>query len=152
MTDMPTRADIHLIQKCIPHRYPFLLVDRVEDIVPSESCRGIKMVTMNEPHFQGHFPGTPIMPGVTIIEAMAQAAAVMASISLDIVEKDALVYFMGIDKAKFRRKVVPGDMLELFVSVNRSGSKIWKFTGVAKVGDEVACEADFTAMLDLQGG
>ncbi len=125
---------------------------RHEDIVPSQSCRGIKMVTMNEPHFQGHFPGTPIMPGVTIIEAMAQAAAVLASLSLDIVEKDALVYFMGIDNAKFRRMVVPGDMLELFITVKRSGSKIWKFNGVAKVGDELACEADFTAMLDLREG
>ncbi|MCI2398371.1 3-hydroxyacyl-ACP dehydratase FabZ [Aliiroseovarius subalbicans] len=151
MTDVPTSADIALIQKCIPHRYPFLLVDRVEDIVPNESCRGIKMVTMNEPHFQGHFPGTPIMPGVTIVEAMAQASAVMVSLSMDLVGKDALVYFMGIEKAKFRRKVVPGDMLELHVTTLRGGSKVWKFKGRAMVGDEVACEAEFMAMIDVRG-
>lgn len=142
-------ADIQLIQRIIPHRYPFLLVDRVTQIVPNQSAVGLKNVTMNEPHFQGHFPGNPIMPGVTIIEALAQTAAVMVGVSLDMADKDLLVYFMAIDKCKFRRKVVPGDVLELHVKVKRGGSKVWKFEGVARVGDEMAAEAEFTAMMDL---
>ncbi|TCP63398.1 3-hydroxyacyl-[acyl-carrier-protein] dehydratase [Rhodovulum bhavnagarense] len=150
MSDTPVHeADIQLIQRIIPHRYPFLLIDRVTRIVPNQSAVGIKNVTMNEPHFQGHFPGTPIMPGVTIIEALAQTAAVMVGISLDMVDRDLLVYFMAIDKCKFRRKVVPGDVLELHVTVKRGGSKVWKFEGVARVGDEMAAEAEFTAMMDL---
>lgn len=149
MTDIQTTADIDLIQRIIPHRYPFLLVDRVQDIVPNEAAVGIKNVTFNEPHFQGHFPGVPIMPGVTIVEAMAQTAAVMVGVSKQIIDDDLLVYFMAIDGCKFRRKVVPGDVLELHVTVKRGGSKIWKFDGTAKVGDELACEASFTAMMDL---
>jgi len=152
MADIPSSADIALIQKCIPHRYPFLLVDRVEDIRAGEFARGIKMVTMNEPHFQGHFPGLPIMPGVTIIEAMAQTAGVMVALTQNLINSGAVVYFMGIDNAKFRRKVVPGDRLELEITVVRGGSKIWKFQGVAKVGGEVACEAGFMAMIDVTAG
>lgn len=144
-----TEADIQLIQRIIPHRYPFLLIDKVRDIVPNKGAVGIKNVTMNEPHFQGHFPGTPIMPGVTIVEAMAQTAAVMTGISMDMVDKELLVYFMAIDKCKFRRKVVPGDVLELHISVKRGGSKVWKFEGVAKVEGDMAAEAEFTAMMDL---
>jgi len=149
--DTPTTADIDLIQRIIPHRYPFLLVDKVRDIVPFQSAVGIKNVTMNEPHFQGHFPGVPIMPGVTIIEAMAQAAAIMVGVSADLADKNMLVYFMGIDGVKFRRKVVPGDVLELHVSVIRGkpGGKVWKFVGRAEVEDDLACEAEFTAMMDL---
>ena len=150
MTDQPaTTADIDMIQRIIPHRYPFLLIDRVQDIVANESALGIKNVTFNEPHFQGHFPGAPIMPGVTIIEAMAQTAAVMVGMSLNMADKDLLVYFMSIDKCKFRRKVVPGDVLELHVKALRGGSKIWKFEGVAKVGDEMAAQAEFAAMMDI---
>ncbi|MGC9420629.1 MAG: 3-hydroxyacyl-ACP dehydratase FabZ [Rhodovulum sp.] len=150
MSDSPVQdADIQLIQRIIPHRYPFLLVDRVTQIVPNKSAVGIKNVTMNEPHFQGHFPGTPIMPGVTIVEALAQTAAVMVGISLDTVDRDLLVYFMAIDKCKFRRKVVPGDVLELKVTVKRGGSKVWKFEGVASVDGEMAAEAEFTAMMDM---
>ena len=152
MVDVPATADIQLIQECIPHRYPFLLVDKVEDIRAKEYAKGIKMVTMNEPHFQGHFPGLPIMPGVTIIEAMAQTSAVMVSLSLDLVGSGAVVYFMGIDSAKFRRKVVPGDRLELEVTTLRGGAKVWKFHGVAKVDGEVACEATFMAMIDVTAG
>ena len=144
-----TQADIHLIQRIIPHRYPFLLVDKVRDIVPHERALGIKNVTFNEPHFQGHFPGTPIMPGVTIIEAMAQTAAVLVGISLDLVDKEPLVYFMNIDNGKFRRKVVPGDVLELHVTVKRGGGRVWKFHGAGKVDGEMAAEAEFTAMIDL---
>ncbi len=150
--ETPTTADIDLIQRIIPHRYPFLLVDKVRDIVPFQSAVGIKNVTMNEPHFQGHFPGVPVMPGVTIIEAMAQAAAVMVGVSADLADKNFLVYFMGIDKAKFRRKVGPGDVLELNVTVTRGkpGGKVWRFSGRAEVEGELACEAEFTAMMDFQ--
>ncbi|MGB0960854.1 MAG: 3-hydroxyacyl-ACP dehydratase FabZ [Halocynthiibacter sp.] len=142
-------ADIDLIQRIIPHRYPFLLIDKVRDIVPNKSAVGIKNVTFNEPHFQGHFPGAPIMPGVTIIEAMAQTAAVMVGVSLDLADKDLLVYFMGIDKCKFRRKVVPGDVLEMNVVATRGGGKVWKFTGHATVDGDTAATAEFTAMMDL---
>jgi 3-hydroxyacyl-[acyl-carrier-protein] dehydratase len=145
-------ADIHLIQRIIPHRYPFLLIDKVRDIVLNASATGIKNVTFNEPHFQGHFPGAPIMPGVTIIEAMAQTSAVLVGLSMDLVDRDPLVYFMAIDGAKFRRKVVPGDVLGLHVTVKRGSSRVWKFQGVAKVGDDVAAEAEFTAMIDLKKG
>lgn len=151
MTAEPiTEADIHLIQRIIPHRYPFLLIDKVVDIVPNVSCVGIKNVTFNEPHFQGHFPAKPIMPGVTIVEAMAQAAAVLVGISMDVVGRDLLTYFLSIDGCKFRRMVVPGDVLELHMTVKRGGGKIWKFHGAAKVGDELACEADIAAMMDLR--
>lgn len=145
-----TEADIHLIQRIIPHRYPFLLIDKVRDIVPSKGCVGVKNVTINEPHFQGHFPDTPIMPGVTIIEAMAQSAAVLVGISLDVIDRDLLVYFMSIEACKFRRKVVPGDVLELHMTVRRGGGKIWKFRGEAMVAGDLACEAEITAMLHLR--
>jgi 3-hydroxyacyl-[acyl-carrier-protein] dehydratase len=144
-----TTADLALIQRIIPHRYPFLLIDKVRDIALNETATGIKNVTFNEPHFQGHFPGTPIMPGVTIIEAMAQTSAVLVGLSLDLVDKHPLVYFMSIDKAKFRRKVVPGDVLELKVDVLRGSSKIWKFQGTASVDGEMAAEAEFMAMIDM---
>ena len=151
MTDQkPTTADIQLIQKILPHRYPFLLVDKVRDIVPDTSAVGIKNVTMNEPHFTGHFPGNPIMPGVTIVEAMAQTAGVMAGISLDLEDRELLVLFMTIDNCKFRRMVVPGDVLEMHVEVLKKRSKMWRFKGVAKVDGEVAAEAEFAAMIDLK--
>lgn len=146
-----TEADILLIQRIIPHRYPFLLIDKVRDIVPFKSAIGIKNVTFNEPHFQGHFPAEPVMPGVTIIEAMAQTSAVVVGISLNVIDKPLLTYFMAIDGCKFRRKVVPGDVLELHVSVKRGGGKIWKFAGEARVGGQLAAEAEFTAMMDLKG-
>jgi len=142
-------ADIQLIQRILPHRYPFLLVDRVEDIDGTKTARGLKNVTMNEPHFQGHFPGTPIMPGVTIIEALAQTAAVMVGTTLELNDKNMLIYFMAIDKCKFRRKVVPGDVLNLHVKTLRAGTKIWKFKGIADVNGQMAAEAEFTAMMDL---
>ncbi|WP_299041518.1 3-hydroxyacyl-ACP dehydratase FabZ [uncultured Tateyamaria sp.] len=151
MTSDLKTADIGLIQRIIPHRYPFLLVDKVVDIDGYQSATGIKNVTMNEPHFQGHFPGHPIMPGVTIVEAMAQSAAVMVGVALDLADKNLLVYFMSIDKCKFRRMVVPGDVLQLKVSTTRGkpGGKVWKFAGVAEVDGEMACEVEFTAMMDL---
>ncbi|MEE3317186.1 MAG: 3-hydroxyacyl-ACP dehydratase FabZ, partial [Pseudomonadota bacterium] len=137
-------------QKILPHRYPFLLVDKVRDIVPDTSAVGIKNVTMNEPHFTGHFPGKPIMPGVTIVEAMAQTAGVMAGISQDLEDRELLIYFMTIDKCKFRRMVVPGDVLEMHVEVLKKRSKMWRLKGVAKVDGEVAAEAEFAAMIDLK--
>mgnify|MGYP002713005450 CR=1 FL=1 len=150
MSDAPATADLALIKRCIPHRYPFLFIDRVEDIVPGKSAVGIKNVTVNEPHFQGHFPDMPIMPGVTIVEAMAQTSGVMVALGLDLVDKGVLVYFMGLDKVKFRRKVVPGDTLRMQVTTLRGGQKIWKFAGKGLVGGEVACQAEFSAMIDLR--
>ena len=144
-------ADIQLIQRILPHRYPFLLIDKVLDIDGTTSARGIKNVTMNEPHFQGHFPGKPIMPGVTIVEAMSQTAAVMVGAALGMADKELLVYFMAIDSCKFRRMVIPGDVLELKLTTVRGkpGGKVWKFSGVAEVEGEMACQANFTAMMDL---
>ena len=149
MSSDKTTADIDLIQRILPHRYPFLLVDRVEQIDGQTSAVGIKNVTFNEPHFQGHFPGAPIMPGVTIVEAMAQTAGVLVGVALDLADKDMLIYFMSIDKCKFRRKVVPGDVLKLSITTKRGGGKIWKFHGRAEVDGELAAEAEFTAMMDL---
>ena len=144
-------ADIQLIQRIIPHRYPFLLVDKVVEIDDLKSAKGIKNVTFNEPYFKGHFPEVPIMPGVLIIEALAQTAAVMVGVSLDLTDKNLLIYFMGINNCKFRSKVGPGDTLELNVRVLRGqiGSKVWKFSGMACLADEIAAEVEFTAMMDL---
>jgi 3-hydroxyacyl-[acyl-carrier-protein] dehydratase len=149
---IPTEADIRLIQRIIPHRYPFLLIDRVERIVPGQSAVGIKNVTFNEPHFQGHFPTEPVMPGVLILEALAQTAAVMVGVSLGLADRNMMVYFMSIDGAKFRRKVVPGDVLELEVTIRRGGGKVWRFEGRATVGGELAAEAELTAMMDRSKG
>jgi 3-hydroxyacyl-[acyl-carrier-protein] dehydratase len=148
-TPMPTTADIDLIQRILPHRYPFLLVDKVRDIVPNQSAVGIKCVTMNEPQFQGHFPGKPVFPGVQIIEALAQTSGILVGVSLDLADKNLLVYFMGIDAVKFRRMVVPGDVMELHVTVKRGGGKVWKFEGRALVEGELCAQAEFTAMMDL---
>jgi len=144
-------ADILMIKRVIPHRYPFLLVDKVVDIDHLKSAKGIKNVTFNEPYFQGHFPDFPIMPGVIIVEALAQTAAVMVGISLNLEDKNLLIYFMGIDNCKFRRKVGPGDVLELEVNVLRGkiGSKVWKFAGKASVDGEIAVQVEFTAMMEL---
>ncbi|WP_299753749.1 3-hydroxyacyl-ACP dehydratase FabZ [uncultured Boseongicola sp.] len=149
MTESLARADIDLIQRIIPHRYPFLLVDRVTDIDGTSSGIGIKNVTMNEPQFTGHFPGMPVFPGVLMVEAMAQTAAVIAGVGLDLADKNFGVYFMTMDNVKFRRKVIPGDTLRMKVETLRSGGKVWKFKGRATVDGDVACECEFTAMMDL---
>ena len=151
MTSSVLSADIQLIQRILPHRYPFLLVDKVLEIDGFKSAIGIKNVSMNEPHFQGHFPGAPIMPGVTIVEAMAQTAGVMVGAALNLADKNMLIYFMAIDKCKFRRKVVPGDVLEMRMTTLRGkpGGKVWKFRGFASVEGEMAAEAEFTAMMDM---
>ena len=140
-------ADIQDIKRMIPHRYPFLLIDRVKEIDLNKSAVGIKNVTFNEPHFQGHFPSSPIMPGVTIVEAMAQTAAVLVVMTLDMIDNDMLVYFLSIDKCKFRHPVTPGDQLELHVKVVRGRGKLWRFYGEGKVDGKVVAEAEFNAMM-----
>lgn len=132
------------IMKKLPHRYPFLLVDRIVDIQPDVSITGIKNVTINEPYFQGHFPGQPIMPGVLMVEAMAQVAGVLA-FSSGVEAKS--VFFMSIEKAKFRKPVVPGDQLRIEIKVMQQRGHVWKFSGTARVEDKIAAEADFTAMV-----
>ena len=151
MTSPVLSADIQLIQRILPHRYPFLLVDKVLEIDGYKSATGIKNVSMNEQHFQGHFPGAPIMPGVTIVEALAQTAGGMVGTALGLADKNMLIYFMAIDKCKFRRKVIPGDVLEMRMTTLRGkpGGKVWKFGGVATVEGEMAAEAEFTAMMDM---
>ena len=152
MTEAPASSvmdaiDINRIMAMIPHRYPMLLIDRVVDIVPGESAVGIKNVTINEPQFQGHFPQRPVMPGVLIVEAMAQTAAVLVVQTLGAEVEGKLLYFMSIDNCRFRRPVGPGDVMHLHVSKERAKGKVWKFRGTVYV-DEILCsEASFMAML-----
>lgn len=138
--------DIQRLLKLLPHRYPFLLVDRIVDIDGDRSATGIKNVTINEPHFQGHFPEQPVMPGVLIIEAMAQTAGAICLHSMGN-GMPSLVYFMTIDKAKFRRPVVPGDRLELRVTKQRQRGNIWRFDCVAVVDEAKVAEAEISAMM-----
>ena len=140
-------ADIMRILELLPHRYPFLMVDRIVDMKGDEAAVGIKNVTANEPHFQGHFPGQPVMPGVLIIEGMAQTAGALCVNSRGRDGKPTLVYFMTIDKAKFRKPVVPGDRLEYHMKKIRNRSNIWKFDGVALVDGVKVAEAEISAML-----
>jgi 3-hydroxyacyl-[acyl-carrier-protein] dehydratase len=138
--------DIRAIERVLPHRYPFLLVDRVDE-VDGDHIVASKMVTRNEPHFEGHFPGNPVMPGVLIIEALAQAGALLAARAVGFDPERQVIYFMTIDKAKFRRPVVPGDHLKLEVTPLRKGGTIWKMRGEAKVGGQVVAEAEFMASI-----
>ena len=152
MTEQPEAAaigplDIRRVMAALPHRYPMLLVDRVERIVPDQSITAIKAVSMNEPFFQGHFPGRPIMPGVLIVEALAQAAGVLAVESLGLANSGKLVYFMAIEGAKFRVPVEPGCLLQLDVEFVQKRSSICKFAGRASVDGKLAAEANFTAMI-----
>lgn len=140
-------ADIQRIKRMIPHRYPFLLIDKVTEIDKGKNAVGIKNVTANEEFFQGHFPDKPVMPGVLIIEAMAQTAGVLVVDTLDMADKGLLVYFMTLDKVRFRNLVGPGDRLELHVSVIRGRGKVWKFWGEAKVDGQTVAEAEFSAMI-----
>ena len=142
-----TTADLARIKRMIPHRYPFLLVDRVEEIRKGESAVGIKNVSINEPYFQGHFPTEPVMPGVLIVEAMAQTAGVLVVETLGSIDQELLVYFMTIDNCRFRAKVVPGDVMQLHVRVARSRGKVFRFNGEARVGGRMVAEAEFSAMI-----
>ena len=140
-------ADIRRILNLLPHRYPMLLVDRVESMVRDTSIHAVKAVTINEPFFQGHFPGRPIMPGVLIVEALAQAGGVLAIESLGLAGSGKLVYFMGIDGVKFRKPVEPGHLLDLRVTILQAKRNICKFEGRAMLGDQLATECQFTAMI-----
>jgi 3-hydroxyacyl-[acyl-carrier-protein] dehydratase len=140
-------VDIVRIMQMIPHRYPFLLIDRVIEMQSDKRAVGIKNVGINEPYFQGHFPGAPVMPGVLIIEAMAQTAAVLVVHTMGPKSEGKLVYFMTVDNCRFRRPVYPGDRLVIEVIKDRNRGPVWKFRGVAKVDDKVAAEAVFAAMV-----
>lgn len=145
-------VEVTRIMEMIPHRYPMLMVDRVIDIVPDVSAVGIKNVTVNEPHFTGHFPVQPVMPGVLIIEAMAQTSAVLFAQTLGSKMEGKVVYFMTIDECRFRRPVIPGDQLMIHVRKLRGrGTLIWKMKGEAYVGEYLAAEAEFAAMIQDDG-
>jgi 3-hydroxyacyl-[acyl-carrier-protein] dehydratase len=135
--------DIHQILKHLPHRYPFLMVDRVLEIDKGKSIRTLKNVTINEPYFAGHFPHRPVMPGVLMLEAMAQSAALLSFATMGVMPDDkAVYYFAGIDAARFKRPVEPGDQLQMDVTLIRSKAGIFKYKGIARVGEELACEAE----------
>ncbi len=144
---METTYDIRDIMKYLPHRYPFLLVDRVLEVVPDEKIVALKNVSMNEPFFQGHFPGFPVMPGVLIVEAMAQAGGVLFTSGASPEQHGAIMYFMGIDKAKFRKPVVPGDQLIFEVKVLRKRARALKLAGTASVDGAVVAEAELMATI-----
>jgi 3-hydroxyacyl-[acyl-carrier-protein] dehydratase len=148
MTDTKAPViDITRIMDMIPHRYPILLVDRIVDFVPHESAVGLKNVSFNEPHFQGHFPRMPVMPGVLIVEAMAQTSAILVVQSLGKEAEGKLVYFMTIDNARFRKPVTPGDTMYIHVKKERSRGGVWKFTGEARVEGTLVAEATYSAMI-----
>src|SRR5699024_1445514 len=144
MTDQVNQDDIRSIMQQVPHRYPFLLVDRVIDCPPGKSITAIKNVTINEPFFTGHFPGHPVMAGVLILEALAQAGLILGMRSEE-ADDGTVVYFAGIDKARFKRLVVPGDQLTLKLELISTKRRLWKFYAEARVGDELACRADMMA-------
>ena len=151
MTETETAAGINVdakgIMRMIPHRYPLLLIDRIENMISDVTATGIKNVSMAEPVFQGHFPTDPVLPGVMIIEAMAQTAAVLVVHTLGAAFEGKLVYFMSVDNARFRRPVLPGDQLHLIVRKDRHRGPVWKFTGEAKVEGQLVAEATFAAMI-----
>ncbi|TVQ55777.1 MAG: 3-hydroxyacyl-[acyl-carrier-protein] dehydratase FabZ [Rhodobacteraceae bacterium] len=140
-------ADLDRIKRMIPHRDPFLLIDKVERILRGESAVGVKRLTPDEPYFAGHFPGEPVMPGVLMVEALAQTAGVLVVDTLGMEDRNLLVYFMTIDKTRFRRIVRPGDTIELHVRILRGRGKVWKFWGEARVDGEIAAEAEYSAMI-----
>jgi 3-hydroxyacyl-[acyl-carrier-protein] dehydratase len=139
--------DIQRIMEMIPHRHPFLMIDKVVDVVANQRATGIKNVSINENYFQGHFPARPVMPGVLIIEAMAQTAAVLVVHTLGPDSEGKLVYFMSVDNARFRRPVFPGDTLSVHVVKQRNRGNVWKFEGQAKVGGSLVAEAVYAAMI-----
>ncbi|MEM8937309.1 MAG: 3-hydroxyacyl-ACP dehydratase FabZ [Pseudomonadota bacterium] len=139
--------NVEELMQILPHRYPMLMIDRLVDIKPGDSAVGLKNVSFDEPFFQGHFPGKPVMPGVLIVEAMAQAAAAFASYTEGIDTAGKIILFMGVDKARFRKPVVPGDQLRLTVRTTQRRPPVWRFEGVATVDGNRTTEATFTAML-----
>jgi len=139
-------ADIQKVMEVLPHRYPFLMIDKVINMKDGTSGTGIKNVTINEQFFQGHFVGKPVMPGVLMIEAMAQTAITIVACADGIDTQDKMAFFMSIDNARFRRQVVPGDQLEINVKLVKKRGNVWKFNGQAFVEDALACEANFAAM------
>jgi 3-hydroxyacyl-[acyl-carrier-protein] dehydratase len=145
--DIVPRIDIERIMQMIPHRYPFLMIDRIVDIVADRTAVGIKNVSIDESFFQGHFPRHPVMPGVLIIEAMAQTAAALVVHTLGPAAEGKLVYFMSVDNARFRRPVVPGDQMHVHVAKERNRGPVWKFTGEVKVDGNVVADATFAAMI-----
>jgi 3-hydroxyacyl-[acyl-carrier-protein] dehydratase len=147
-----TVLDVEQIKKLLPHRAPFLFVEKLADIVPNQSATGYKAVSFNEPHFQGHFPEFAVMPGVLIVEAMAQTAGALVVHSLGLAGKRQSTYFMSIEKARFRKPVVPGDMLRMPVKELRRRGPVFRFAGEAYVGDTLVAEAEFTAMITEGAG
>jgi 3-hydroxyacyl-[acyl-carrier-protein] dehydratase len=142
---MESNYDIQDIMELLAHRYPFLLIDRVIEVVPGDKITALKNVTINEPFFQGHFPGRPIMPGVLIIEAMAQAGGILAYLTGSVEQRNRLIYFMGIDKVRFRKPVVPGDQITLEAKILKFRSKAAKMSGIATVDDQMVAEAELMA-------
>ena len=142
---MDNAFDIQEIMKLLPHRYPFIMIDRILELTPGEKVIALKNVTINEPFFQGHFPENPIMPGVLIVEAMGQAGAVLAAKSLDMELHGSLIYFMGMDKVKFRRPVTPGDQLIFEMKFLKQRRKVFKMSGIAYVDEEVVAQAELMA-------
>ena len=147
MSEKTTDIDVVRIMEMIPHRYPFLMIDRVIDIVPDVSAVSIKNVSINEPFFQGHFPEHPIMPGVLIVEAMAQTSGILVTKTMGAQAEGKMVYFMSIDQARFRKPVTPGDSLLITVKKLQNRGPVWKFSGEARVGETLMAEATFTAMI-----
>ena len=144
--------NIHAILKQLPHRYPFLLVDKVVELERNARILAVKNVTFNEPFFMGHFPGRPVMPGVLMLEALAQAAGLLAFDAMgQVPDENNIYYFVGIDSARFKRPVEPGDQLLLEASIDRIRGGIWQFKGVARVGDEIACEAELMCTMRYVG-
>ena len=139
--------DVMRIMEMIPHRYPFLMIDRMVNVIPNQSAVGIKNVTINESFFQGHFPRMPVMPGVLLVEAMAQTAAVLVVETLGKEHEGKLVYFMSMDNVRFRKPVTPGDTLHIHVAKERQRGNVWKFKGEVKVEDRTVAEAVFAAMI-----
>ena len=145
--------DVKEIRDYLPHRYPFLLVDRVQDMIPNQSAVGVKNVTFNEHYFHGHFPSSPVMPGVLIIESMAQTSALLVVQSLGVEAEGKLVYFMSIDGARFRKPVVPGDQLLIHANKRQNRGNVWKFSCKAIVAETLVAEATITAMIsDSESG
>ena len=141
-----TILDIETIKKYLPHRYPFILIDKITELTPKTSITAVKNVSVNEPFFQGHFPGRSIFPGVLIVEAMAQASGILAYDILEVVnpeDEKALFFFAGIDSVRFKRMVVPGDQMILKIDFNKRRRNLWKFSGVAMVNGDIACQAEF---------